>query len=148
MNPPLRTEEDKQAIIEGLRDGTLDAIATDHAPHTPKEKSDFEKSPNGSIGMETSLAAGITNLVKPGLLTLEQLIEKMSVNPANILGINAGTLSVGAPADIALIDLDEQWTVDVDKLHGKSKNTPFKNLTMTGKVKRTVLGGKTVFLDN
>lgn len=148
MNPPLRTEEDKQAIIEGLRDGTLDAIATDHAPHTPEEKSDFEKAPNGSIGMETSLAAGITYLVKPGLLTLEQLIEKMSVNPAKILGINAGTLSVGAPADIALIDLNEQWTVDVDKLHGKSKNTPFKNLTMTGKVKRTVLGGKTVFLDN
>ena len=148
MNPPLRTEEDKQAIIEGLRDGTLDAIATDHAPHTPEEKSDFEKAPNGSIGMETSLAAGITYLVKPGLLTFEQLIEKMSVNPADILGINAGTLSVGAPADIALIDLNEQWTVDVDKLHGKSKNTPFKNLTMTGKVKRTVLGGKTVFLDN
>ena len=148
MNPPLRTEEDKQAIIEGLRDGTLDAIATDHAPHTPEEKSDFEKAPNGSIGMETSLAAGITYLVKPGLLTLEQLIEKMSVKPAKILGINAGTLSVGAPADIALIDLNEQWTVDVDKLHGKSKNTPFKNLTMTGKVKRTVLGGKTVFLDN
>ena len=82
------------------------------------------------------------------MLTLEQLIEKMSLNPAKILGINAGTLSVGAPADIALIDLNEQWTVDVDKLHGKSKNTPFKNLTMTGKVKRTVLGGKTVFLDN
>ena len=83
-----------------------------------------------------------------GKNVLEQLIEKMSVNPAKILGINAGTLSVGAPADIALIDLNEHWTVDVDKLHGKSKNTPFKNLTMTGKVKRTVLGGKTVFLDN
>ncbi len=148
MNPPLRTEEDRLAIIEGLQDGTLDAIATDHAPHTPEEKSDFEKSPNGSIGMETSLAAGITNLVKPGLLTFEQLIEKMSVNPAKILGLNAGTLSVGAPADIALVDLNEQWTVDIDKLHGKSKNTPFKNLTMTGRVKRTILGGKTVYINS
>lgn len=147
MNPPLRTAEDVKAIIEGLRDGTLDAIATDHAPHTPEEKSDFEKAPNGSIGMETSLAAGITYLVKTGLLTFEELIEKMSVNPAKILGINAGTLSAGAPADIALIDLDERWTVDVNKLHGKSKNTPFKGLTLTGKVKRTILGGKTVFID-
>jgi dihydroorotase len=147
MNPPLRPAEDVKAIIEGLHDGTLDAIATDHAPHTPEEKSDFEKAPNGSIGMETSLAVGITYLVKTGLLTFEELIEKMSVNPAKILGINAGTLSVGAPADIALVDLDEQWTVDVNKLHGKSKNTPFKGMTLTGKVKRTILGGSTVFID-
>ncbi len=148
MNPPLRTAGDVKAIIEGLRDGTLDAIATDHAPHTPEEKSDFEKAPNGSIGMETSLAVGITYLVKTGLLTFSELIEKMSVNPSKILGINAGTLSVGAPADIALIDPDEQWTVDVNKLHGKSKNTPFKGLTLTGKVKRTILGGKTVFAES
>ncbi len=147
MNPPLRTDDDVKAIIEGLRDGTLDAIATDHAPHTPEDKSDFEKAPNGSIGMETSLAVGITYLVKTGLLTFGELIEKMSVNPAKILGINAGTLSVGAPADIALVDLDEQWTVDANKLHGKSKNTPFKGMTLTGKVKRTILGGKTVYLD-
>lgn len=147
MNPPLRTAEDVKAIIEGLTDGTLDAIATDHAPHTPDEKADFEKAPNGSIGMETSLAAGITYLVKPGLLTLDRLIEKMSVNPARILGINAGTLSAGAPADIILIDPDEEWTVDVNRLHGKSKNTPFKGLTLTGRVKRTVLGGKTVYSD-
>ena len=147
MNPPLRTAEDVKAIIEGLTDGTLDAIATDHAPHTPAEKADFEKAPNGSIGMETSLAAGITYLVKPGLLTLDRLIEKMSVNPARILGINAGTLSAGAPADIVLIDPDEEWTVDVNRLHGKSKNTPFKGLTLTGRVKRTVLGGKTVYSD-
>lgn len=82
MNPPLRTEDDRQAMIEGLLDGTLDAIATDHAPHTPEEKADFRKSPNGSIGMETSLAASITQLVETGCLTLSQLIEKMSVNPA------------------------------------------------------------------
>ena len=145
MNPPLRTDEDVQAIIEGLRDGTLDCIATDHAPHTPEEKADFEKAPNGSIGMETSFAVAYTYLVKPGLLTLSQLVEKMAVNPANILGINAGTLAVGAPADIALIDINEDWTVDVEGLHGKSKNTPFKGMTLSGRVKKTFLDGKLVF---
>ena len=145
MNPPLRTEKDVQAIIEGLRDGTLDAIATDHAPHTPAEKADFEKAPNGSVGMESSLAVGITYLVKTGILTFDELVEKMSVNPARILGIDAGTLRVGANADIALVDLNEEWTVDPDKLHGKSKNTPFKGIKLTGKVKKTFLGGKIVF---
>ena len=145
MNPPLRTAADVQAIIEGLQDGTLDAIATDHAPHTPKDKSDFEKAPNGSIGMETSLAVGVTYLVKPGLLSFSQLIEKMSANPAKLLGIPAGTLAVGAPADIALVDLNREWTVDVNRLHGKSKNTPFKGMTLTGKVVKTFLGGEVVF---
>lgn len=145
MNPPLRTQADLNAVINGLCDGTLDAIATDHAPHTVEEKADFEKAPNGSIGMETSLAAGITYLVKSGVMTFESLVEKMSVNPAKILGLNAGTLSKGAPADIALVNLDEEWTVDPDKLHGKSKNTPFKGLKLSGKVKMTVLGGKIVF---
>ena len=125
MNPPLRTHEDVVEIISGLKDGTLDAIATDHAPHTPEEKSDFEKAPNGSIGMETSFAVSYTYLVKTGLLTISELVEKMSTNPAEILGINAGHIKVGAPADLALVDLNEEWVVDVDKLHGKSKNTPF-----------------------
>lgn len=147
MNPPLRTAVDREEIINGLLDGTLDAIATDHAPHTVEDKSDFEKAPNGSIGMETSLAVGITYLVKTGIMTFEQLIEKMSVNPANILGIEAGTLKVGAVADIAIVDLDEAWTVDVEKLHGKSKNTPFKNKTLCGKVKKTMLSGRIVFED-
>ena len=145
MNPPLRTDSDREEIINGLLDGTLDAIATDHAPHTVEDKSDFEKAPNGSIGMETSLAVGITYLVKTGLMTFEQLVEKMSVNPANILGIEAGTLKVGAVADIAIADLDEVWTVDVEKLHGKSKNTPFKNKTLCGKVKKTILAGELVY---
>lgn len=147
MNPPLRTKADAEEIITGLLDGTLDAIATDHAPHTPDEKADFVSAPNGSIGMETSLAVGVTYLVKTGIMSFEQLIEKMSVNPAKILGINAGTLSVGSPADIALVNLDEAWTVDVEKLHGKSKNTPFKGKTLCGKVKMTILGGKVVFED-
>ena len=145
MNPPLRTAEDVKAIIEGLQDGTLDCIATDHAPHTPEEKADFEKAPNGSIGMETSLAVGITYLVKTGLLTFDELVRKMSVNPAKILGIEAGSLSAGSSADIALVDINEQWTVDVDSLHGKSKNTPFKGMTLTGRVKKTLLNGKVVF---
>ena len=145
MNPPLRTQADVDAIKEGLRDGTLDCIATDHAPHTPAEKADFEAAPNGSIGMETSLAVAVTYLVKTGVLSFSQLVEKMSVNPARILGLDAGTLAVGAPADIALVDLDEQWTVDPEALHGKSKNTPFKGMTLTGRVRMTLLDGNVVY---
>lgn len=145
MNPPLRTQSDVEAIIKGLQDGTLDAIATDHAPHTVEDKADFVKAPNGSIGMETSLAAGITFLVKKGFMTFEELVEKMSVNPAKILGIDAGTFSIGSSADIALVDLNEEWTADENKLHGKSKNTPFKGRKLCGKVKKTILGGKIVF---
>lgn len=145
MNPPLRRDEDRMAVIEGLKDGTLDAIATDHAPHACDEKLDFEKAPNGSIGMETSLSAGITNLVKTGELTVSELINKMSTAPARILGLNAGTLSKGAPADIVLFDINESYTVDVNKLHGKSKNSPFKNRELYGKVKYTILDGNIVF---
>lgn len=145
MNPPLRTESDRLSIIEGLADGTIDAIATDHAPHTPEEKADFEKAPNGSIGMETSLSAGITALVRTGRLSLYQLIEKMSTNPAKILGIEAGTLKEGSPADIVLFDSSESYTVDAEKLCGKSKNTPFKNRTLFGRVRYTLLNGEIVY---
>lgn len=145
MNPPLRTEYDRQAMIQGLLDGTIDAIATDHAPHSPEDKSDFVNAPNGAIGMETSFAASYTVLVKTGLMTVAQLIEKMAVNPAHILHIDAGTLSCGKPADIMLFDPSEEWTVDPEKLHGKSKNTPFKGLTLTSKVKLTICGGKIVY---
>lgn len=147
MNPPLRTETDRQAMIEGLKDGTLDVIATDHAPHTPEEKADFDKAPNGSIGMETSFAASYTTLVKNGALTLSQLIEKMSCNPAAILGIPAGTLKPGANADIALFNINETWTVDPEALHGKSKNTPLKGMKLTGRVKVTVCRGQVVYQD-
>jgi dihydroorotase len=125
MNPPLREEEDRLALIEGLKDGTLDAIATDHAPHTPQEKADFRKAPNGSIGMETALSACYTALVKPGYLTLPELIAKMSLNPARLLKLPGGTLRAGGPADFALFDENRRWTVDRDRLHGRSKNTPF-----------------------
>lgn len=147
MNPPLRTAADVAAIKEGLKSGVLDAIATDHAPHTVEDKADFEAAPNGSIGMETSLAATLTNMYHTGELELSDVIKLMSVNPAKILNIPAGTLSHGVNADIVLFDPDEEWTVDVDKLHGKSKNCPFKGKTLKGKVKYTILGGKIVYND-
>lgn len=147
MNPPLRCEDDKLAMIEAVRDGTIDVIATDHAPHSAEEKSDFLKAPNGVIGMETSLSAALTSLVHTGVLTLPELIAKMSYNPAKIVGIDAGTLQNGQAADIVLFDPDEEWTVDVDKLHGKSKNCVFKGMTLKGKVKMTLLDGQIVFDD-
>ena len=124
MNPPLGDEADRQALLEGLADGTLDAISTDHAPHTPEEKADFITAPNGSIGMETSLAAVLTALT--GRLGLGQIMEKMSANPARILNIPGGSLEPGVPGDVVLFDPARKWTVDPDKLHGRSKNTPLR----------------------
>ena len=143
MNPPLREEADRLALLEGLADGTIDAISTDHAPHSPEEKADFAGAPNGSIGMETSLSAALTAL--EGRLTLSQVIEKMSTAPARILGIPAGTLQVGAAADVVLFHPEEGWTVDPEKLHGKSKNTPFKGMTLQGRVKLTFSRGRLVY---
>ncbi len=145
MNPPIRTEHDRLAIIDALCDGTIGVIATDHAPHTPEEKADFLSAPNGSIGMETSFAVCNTVLVKGGRMTLSGLIEKMSLNPARILGIEAGTLEVGRNADIAVLDPDKVWTVNSGELHGKSRNTPFDGQTLIGKTVCTILGGKVVF---
>ncbi|QAT50817.1 dihydroorotase [Caproiciproducens sp. NJN-50] len=145
MNPPLRAEEDRAAVAEGLRDGTIDVIATDHAPHTPEEKTDFLTAPSGVIGMETSLAAGITFLVLPGILTLAQLIGLMSCTPARLLGVPGGTLAPGSPADLVLFDPNETWTVEPAKLHGKSRNAVFKGMKLTGRVRMTLLGGKIVY---
>ncbi len=145
MNPPLRSESDRRAIFQALLDGTLDAVATDHAPHTVNEKSDFYKAPNGVVGMETSFAASYTALVKSGAMTVSALLRRMSYVPAQILGIDAGTLRVGARADLILIDENALWTVDVNALHGKSKNCVFKNCTLQSKVKMTVLNGEIVY---
>ena len=145
MNPPLRPEEDRQAVLAGLEDGTIDAIATDHAPHAPAEKADFLTAPNGAIGMETSLAAAWTAC--EGRLSLGRLVEKMSLAPARILGIPAGTLAVGAAADVAIFDPERRWTVDPKNLHGKSENTPFKGRTLKGKVVATVFHGRIVYDD-
>lgn len=145
MNPPLRTEEDRRAIIEAIVDGTIEVIATDHAPHSEEEKAgEFAKAPSGIIGLETSFAAGYTYLVKPGHLTLPKLIERMTAGPARLYGLNAGTLSEGAPADIVLIDTEEEWVV-TDDFASKSKNSPYIGETLTGKVKMTICGGKVVY---
>ena len=148
MNPPLRTAADAQALKEALADGTLSAIATDHAPHTPEEKADFLNAPNGSIGMETSLAASLTALVNDGTLSLYELIDRMSTTPAKLLGIPAGTLQAGAAADLVLFDPRAKWTVDPAALHGKSRNTPFKGMQLSGRVRLTLLGGRVVYRDS
>lgn len=145
MNPPLRTKEDIDAIKQALKDGVLDAIATDHAPHTLDDKSDFENAPNGVIGMETSLAIALTNLYHTGTLELSKIIELMSTNPARILGIPGANLSIGQNADVVIFDPKREWTVDTNKLHGKSKNCPFKGQVLKGKVKYTILDGKIVY---
>jgi dihydroorotase len=145
MNPPLRTFNDVRAIISALKDGTIDCIATDHAPHTAQEKTDFLTAPNGVVGLETSLAAAITYLVKPFHLSLNEVIKKMSYNPAQILGINAGTINVGEAADIVLFNQEEQWKVEPNELHSKSKNTPFKGMNLFGKVKYTISDGVIIY---
>lgn len=147
MNPPLRTQEDVLAVRDALRSGVIDAIATDHAPHSPEEKADFLTAPNGVVGMELSLAAGITYLVNKGIISMSRLIELMSAKPAKILGITPGTVRRGAVADFVIYDPRVQFTVDRTKLHGKSQNTPFHGMELCGKVKYTFLGGTVVFED-
>lgn len=145
VNPPLRTEADRQAIIEGLKDGTLNIIATDHAPHNREEKAkDIKDAPSGMIGLETSLALGITNLVKTGELELIDLLEKMTINPAMLYHLNAGRISEGGPADLVLFDPDKKWTVE-DHFYSKANNSPFIGMELTGKVQYTICGGKIVY---
>jgi len=147
MSPPLRTGEDCEAIKAGLADGTIDAIATDHAPHAPHEKEqEFARAPFGMLGLETSLGLVVTHLVKPGVLTLTQMVEKMSVAPARILGVPGGTLSVGAPADITVFDPEAQWTVDARTFQSKSRNTVLDGVTLTGRPTATFVGGRQVML--
>lgn len=146
MNPPLRTEKDRQQIIAGLADGTIDLIATDHAPHSAEEKAKpITEAPSGIIGLETSLALGITNLVKPGHLTMLQLLEKMTVNPAKLYHLPYGTIQEGADADFVLFDPDETWIPT--EYASKSSNSPFTGKELTGKVKYTICGGKIVYAD-
>lgn len=145
VNPPLRTEADRRAIIEGLKDGTLNIIATDHAPHSREEKAkDIKDAPSGMIGLETSLALGITNLVKTGELELIDLLEKMTINPAMLYHLNAGRISEGGPADLVLFDPDKKWTVE-DHFYSKANNSPFIGMELTGKVQYTICGGKIVY---
>ena len=144
MNPPLRTEEDRQAVILGLKDGTIDIIATDHAPHSQEEKArPFTEAPSGIIGLETALALGITELVKPGHLTLMELMEKMSRNPARLYGFDYPGIVPGAPADLVIFDENELWTVDT--FVSKAVNSPFRGRTLQGKVRYTICKGEIVY---
>ena len=142
MNPPLRTPDDVQAITEGILDGTIDCIITDHAPHTAEEKADFKKAPNGVVGLETSLAATLTAFYHTGKLTLQDIVRLMHDRPRELLHLPVNTLSEGQPADLILVDLNRTWTVDPAKLHSRSHNTVFKGMTFTGKVLMTVTGGE------
>lgn len=141
MNPPLRTPEDVRAIIDAIKDGTIDCIITDHAPHAPEEKADFEKAPNGVVGLETSLSATLTALYHTGEISLNKVVELMCVNPRKILGLEIPEISVGKTADLIITDINRKWTVQPEKLHSKSKNTVFKGMELTGKNLMTISKG-------
>lgn len=146
MNPPLREEEDRAAIREALRDGTIDVIASDHAPHhyDAKERA-FAEAPNGIVGLETALGLGIRELVVPGLLSLPELIARMSTLPARIFHLPGGTLAVGAPADLFVFDPDRSWTVRSEEFHSRSANSPFLGETLLGRTELTLVDGRIVF---
>ena len=145
MNPPLRTRDDVRAIKEGLRDGTIDAIATDHAPHATQEKQqDFTEAPFGIVGLETALSLTL-GLVEEGVLSLEQAVEKLTSAPAAVFGLKKGTLAVGADADVAIVDQQAEWEVDPGKFRSKSRNTPFVGWKVKGRVMTTIVGGRVVF---
>ena len=146
MNPPLRAREDMEALIKGLQDDIMDVISTDHAPHSAEEKAkDLEHAPFGIVGLETSVALTVTNLVKKGYLTPMQMAAKMSYNPAKVLGIPKGTLDEGKIADITIIDPDKEYTIDVNNFESKGKNTPFDGYKVSGEVEYTILNGKIVY---
>lgn len=148
MNPPLRSREDMEALRRGLKEGVIDVISTDHAPHGSEENdSSMKTAPFGIVGLETAFCLGVTELVEKGYLTRLGLVEKMSTNPAKVLGIDRGTLRTGAVADIVIADFDREWVIDKNKFFSKGKNTPFHGKTVRGKVLRTIVGGKTVYLD-
>jgi dihydroorotase len=146
MNPPLRAEADRDAVREGVRDGTLDVIATDHAPHHYDEKEQaFEDAPFGIVGLETALGIALSELVHSGLLALPALVDRMSCAPARALGLPGGSLRPGSPADVTLLDPDLPWTVEPARFLSRSRNTPFGGRTLRGRAVRTVVGGRTAW---
>ena len=145
MNPPLRTEEDRQRIIKGLQEGTIEIIATDHAPHSKEEKDKpLDQAPSGITGIETSLALGVTELVEKGYLSMMQLLEKMTINPAKLYNMEQGRLQEGKPADVVLFDPEEEW--EVKEYKSKATNSPFTGWKLKGKVKYTICDGKIIEL--
>lgn len=146
VNPPLRTDEDKDAVIKGLVDGTIDCIASDHAPHPAEDKDcEFDLAPAGMIGLETTLGLIKTYIIDKGYMSWADAIRKMTVNPARILNLPGGSLTIGSPADITIIDPDKKWTVKADKFLSKSKNSPFIGYKLSGQIYKTILGGRVVF---
>ena len=145
MAPPLRSAADRDALIEGLADGTIDAIATDHAPHSRLEKDlEFAEAANGVIGLETAVPLPL-DLVQRGLLTRARAIDALTVAAARCFGLQCGTLGIGSPADIAVIDPDDRWTVDAEGFESKSRNSPFVGRTMRGRTGATFVGGEAVY---
>ena len=148
MNPPLRTKKDVDALKRGLRDDIMDVIATDHAPHSEEEKQrSFTAAPFGIVGLETAVPLTITELVEKKYLTPMQMAEKMSYNPARILGLDKGSLAEGKTADVVIIDPNEEYVIDKTKFASKGRNTPFHGRTVRGKVKATICDGKIVYKD-
>ncbi len=148
MNPPLRESADRDAMLAGIADGTVDAIATDHAPHHYDEKNvEFDRAPFGIVGLETAVSLSLDRLVHAGMIPLSRLVELLSVNPARILRVPGGSLTPGAPADITILAPDLAVTVDARALRSKSKNTPFDGWTLRGGVAATIVGGRTVFVN-
>ena len=146
MNPPLRTEADRQAILEGFKDGTIDCIATDHAPHTYMEKNQgMLKSPFGIVGLETAASLTYTELVLKGILTPLQMAEKMSYNPANVLRVDVGSIAEGKSADIVIFNPDVTYVIDRNTFVSKGKNTPFDGRKVTGLVEKTIIDGEIVY---
>jgi dihydroorotase len=146
MNPPLREERDVEALKGALKDGTIDVIATDHAPHhyDAKER-EFDDAPNGILGLETAFGLAVTELVKPGILSLPDLLYRMSTRAAQVFKLPGGTLAVGAPADVAILDPEVQWTVTPGAFFSKSRNTPFAGRTLHGRADLTIVRGRVVF---
>src|SRR5262245_8628605 len=146
MSPPLRTDGDVRAIIEGLKDGTLEVIATDHAPHAPEKKMrELDQAPNGIIGLETLLPICVGALIEPGHLTWPRLIEKLTINPARVLGIDRGTLKPGAVADVTVIDPAAEWTIDPERFRSKSRNCPYAGWKVRGRATTVIVNGQVRF---
>ena len=146
VNPPLRPTKDMEAIAEGLRDGTIDCIVTDHAPHSAEEKAkSLTEAPSGMVGLETSLAITLTQLYHTGKMTLTDVIRKMTINPAKILHLRKGVLTLGADADLTIFDPNEEWVIDPNEFRSKGRNTPFAGRKVKGKVKYTIVGGKVIY---
>ncbi|MGB2802797.1 MAG: amidohydrolase family protein, partial [Phycisphaerae bacterium] len=148
VNPPLRSASDVAAVTEGVRDGTIDCLATDHAPHTAAAKAKgFVAAPPGMIGLESALPVYVRALIEPGILDWPDLLARLTINPARVLGLPYGTLAVGAPADVTILDAEERWTIAPARFASRARNCPFAGWKVRGRVKWTLVGGRVVYED-